>query len=152
MSSRKNNVIEMPKPKAEAPAASEPRPITAVVDEYGFVDEQYKIFEKRRKALREQILAQRPNLAANATSIVSGDRYDVQIGAHKRERAVGKLKDLLKLVGALRFWKMVRVSVTDLEKELPADQAAPFITETHSGGRTLTPVRKFPAPSVKEAA
>lgn len=122
----------------------------AQIDEYGELRRQIQIHKPvadRAEQLSKIIQGWYELQPADQAFTAQGNRYDVQVGAREKVRKVFDIGKLFKIVGATKFLRIVKVNLTDLDRELPIEKHPEFLSEKQEGKRRLTPVMR-PIPMV----
>src|SRR4029434_9551151 len=115
----------------------------AIVDEFGRLAlnlSAAKSLEKRHEQLREIITGWYTDPAQKYNE--EGIDYSLEVGPQAKRRIIVDLAKLSQRLG-LKFLPCCTVSVGELDRVLPADDQAGYVTETLSGPRSIRAIRKF---------
>lgn len=140
--------------RTDAPAASQPVSREALIDEYGELDRQYRLWqphEKRYEALKAEIKGWYENTPAEMPQVAEGTLYRLSLTAQQNE-STPNLPLLWKKFGKAGFFKLVVIWKTAVAKALAgigekSDEEAveAYFTKGRTGSRRLTAVLKTPA-------
>lgn len=89
--------------------------------------------EALRKAIRGHFAMSPPALAFEA----AGERYTVAVGPRALERSINYLM-LVKRIGLKLYASIAKVTLKDLEANLPADVVSGVVSSANTGSRSLT--------------
>lgn len=131
-------VLVMPPP---APATTPEH--RAEYDEYARLVEATKAPNARKEVLRIRILASYAHLAPGEKTIARGDVYDLDIGMQGTERKVIGLMKLCRYLTPKRFFAACSMTLAAFEANVTEPDRAEFVTEARTGGRRITPTKRF---------
>jgi hypothetical protein len=122
-----------------------------MADEYGDLDRQIHAFAPkaaRHKALRAKIEEAVKEHPADLPALLQGKLYQLQLSPRKNERTLtDKAKAwalLRKVLGIEALIAAVTIPLTLLDKWVPKDRQAGFVSEARTGTRIITVVALAP--------
>lgn len=117
----------------------------AIVDEYGELKRQIaeqKPVVDRAKLLENTIQSWFADAPADQTFIVSGARYEAQVGMRSKKRRIFDTLKLFAILGKAKFFEWCTVPLEVIDRIVPEGLHSSFLTEERTGSRSVKPVAK----------
>ena len=115
-----------------------------LIDEFAELREKVKRWKPnvnphlaRFAELEATILGWYEKTPADTAAIAEGERFKLPISACAVKRSIRNVAAFFKLVGQRKFLSICSITLGAIEKELPKDQRAKFITSEQSGARRI---------------
>lgn len=118
----------------------------ALIDEYGQVCRQLdlvKALEKRQEFLRRTIAGWFADNAADQAFVAEGTKFIVEVGARATRRTIKNMAALQTRLGKAKFFRVVTVPMAELDRVLPADEQAEFVSLDRTGPRNVRLIQRF---------
>ena len=117
----------------------------AVVDEMGRISERLREMQPlaaRYAQLEEEARSWHVNDSAEEQYTHEGKQYSVKIGARGEQRVVKNVKALKKALGETKWMKVIKVTLTALDKVMTVEDQAAFVEKKRTGNRPVVVTRK----------
>lgn len=116
-----------------------------IVDEFGRLSLRIEAAKKdkdRYDQLRKQIANWHANDGAEASFVEEGEQWAVEVSARSFEREITSMSKLKAYLGLKRFLDLCRFSLENIDKHVPVEDRAAFVSCERTGSRTVRPIAK----------
>lgn len=116
-----------------------------IVDEFGRLSVHVDDLKKKKDRydqLRTQIANWHESDDAEATFTEEGNQWTVELSARSLEREITSIPKLTKYLGLSRFLELCKFSLGDIDKHVPVEDRAEFVSCERTGSRTLKAIAK----------